>query len=121
MKVVIRSKNVTMQAELNDSRTARAVLGILPIDSRMNLWGEEVYFNIPVEAELENPVEVVSEGDLGYWPTGKAFCIFFGKTPVSTDSEIKPYSAVTLLGRLLGNPKEWKKARDGEKIRVEKA
>ncbi len=63
-------------------------------------------------------MDVVQKGDLGYWPEGNGFCIFFGKTPVSTESEIKPASAVNIIGRLLGNPEDWKKVKDGEKITI---
>lgn len=119
-KIKIITKTVQMEAELNDTQTAKLIYKSLPIESALNLWGEEIYFSVPVKTELENGVEVVQEGDIGYWPTGNAFCIFFGKTPVSTDKEIKPASAVTLIGKLIGNPKELKKVKSGEKITLEK-
>lgn len=119
-KIRIVSKDVQMDAELNDTKTSKIIYNALPIEASVNIWGEEIYFSIPVRTELENGVEVVSEGDLGYWPTGNAFCIFFGKTPVSTDKEIRPASAVNLIGKLSGNPKEWKKVKSGEKIILEK-
>jgi len=119
-KIKIITKNLQMDAELNDTRTSKIIYDSLPIESKINTWGEEIYFSIPVKTKLENGVEVVNEGDLGYWPVGNAFCIFYGKTPVSTDTEIRPASAVTLIGRLLGNPKEWNKAVQGEKIIIKK-
>ena len=118
MRIVIKTNSVRMQAELNDSETSRAIWDALPIESEVSLWGEEIYFKIPVQKNLENGIEVVNEGDLCYWPEGKAFCLFFGKTPISND-EIRPYSAVTFLGRLLGNPREWKSVEQGEKITIE--
>jgi len=108
-----------MPAELNDSQTAKLIWKALPIESTVNTWGEEIYFSIPVKATLENPKSVVEMGDLGYWPTGNAFCIFFGKTPVSTDKEIRPASAVCVIGKLLGDPKEFKKVNVGETIVLE--
>ena len=120
-KIKIITSEVEMEAELNQSDTAKAIWEKLSIEGKVNTWGEEIYFEIPVEKELEDGVEVVKEGDLAYWPDGQCFCIFFGKTPISTEAEIKPASAVTLIGKLLGNPKEFKKVKPGQKITIEKA
>lgn len=120
-KIQIITEKIQMEAELNDSKTAGMIYDALPIEAEVNTWGEEIYFSIPVKTGLENGVEVVNEGDLGYWPQGNAFCIFFGKTPVSTDEEIRPASAVNLIGRFLGKPEEWKKVRAGEKVVIRKA
>ena len=80
-KIVIRAGSVTANAELNDTRTATLIGEKLPIEAKANLWGDEIYFSIPVEDKLDNGKEVVNLGDLGYWPEGNAFCIFFGPTP----------------------------------------
>ncbi|MEA3485440.1 MAG: cyclophilin-like family protein, partial [Candidatus Aerophobetes bacterium] len=85
-----------------------------------NTWGEEIYFSIPVKMELENAKAVVSEGDLGYWPPGTAFCIFFGLTPASQGDEIRPASPVNVFGRIIGDPKIFKKVKSGAEIIVEK-
>ena len=119
-KIKIITSEVEMEAELNQSDTAQAIWEKLPIEGKVKTWGEEIYFEIPVKKKLENGVEVVNEGDLGYWPEGNCFCIFFGKTPISTETEIKPASAVTIIGKLLGDPKEWKKVKAGQKIIIEK-
>jgi len=119
-KIVIKAGSVRMEAELNDSKTSEMIYNALPIEAEVQTWGEEIYFPIPVKAKLENGVTVVKEGDLGYWPPENCFCMFFGKTPVSTKTEIKPASAVSPLGRMLGNPKDWKKTGDGEKILLER-
>jgi len=110
-----------MKAELNNSKTADLLWESLPVEGRVNTWGEEVYFGIPLQTGLENAVSVVEEGDIAYWPEGSCFCIFFGQTPASTAGEIKPASAVNLLGRLLGDPKAWTDVTDGEEIALEKA
>jgi len=109
-----------MEAELNETKTAKLIWENLPIESKVNTWGEEIYFPIPVVTSLENGVEIVKEGDIAYWPEGHCFCIFFGKTPISTDKEIRPASPVNLVGKLLSNPKEWKKVKTGEKITIER-
>ena len=110
-----------MEAELNDSSTAHMIWGALPIDKHGSTWGDEIYFSIPVKAQEENAQAVVEEGDLAYWPPGTAFCIFFGPTPASRGGDIRPASPVNVVGKLLGDPKEFKKVSDGEKVIIEKA
>ena len=92
-----------VDAELNDTQTAGAVWDALPIQGNGSTWGEEIYFRIPVDAELENGQEVVDLGDLGYWPPGQAFCLFFGLTPASRGDEIRPASEVTVIGKMTGD------------------
>jgi hypothetical protein len=94
---------VVVDAELNDTETAGAVWDALPIQGNGSTWGEEIYFRIPVDAELENGQEVVDLGDLGYWPPGQAFCLFFGLTPASRGDEIRPASEVTVIGKMTGD------------------
>ena len=120
-KIKIRVDKIEMLAELNDSQTAKLIWDALPIEGTANTWGEEIYFSIPVKAPVENPKSVVNMGDLGYWPPGNAFCIFFGKTPTSTETEIRPASPVCVVGKLCGNPKEFRKVEAGETIILEKA
>ncbi|MBD3184191.1 hypothetical protein GF312_18040 [Candidatus Poribacteria bacterium] len=121
-KIKITAGNLSMEAELNDSDTAKKLWDALPIEKNGNTWGDEIYFSIPVKAsEEKDSREVVELGDIAYWPPGTAFCIFFGPTPASTGNEIRPASAVNVLGRLLGDPKEFKKVSHGEKVLIEKA
>jgi len=120
-KIAIRVENIKADAELNDSKTAQEIWKTLPIENNINTWGDEIYFSIPVKIGPENAKAVVSEGDLGYWPPGTAFCIFFGPTPVSQGDEIRPASPVNVFGRILGNSKIFKKVTSGAKIIVEKA
>jgi hypothetical protein len=120
--IIIKVKNLKVAAELNDSQAADKIYKKLPIESRVNTWGEEIYFNIPVLADLEEAYakDIVELGDLGYWPQGPAFCIFFGQTPISEPSKIKPATAVNVIGRVFGDPKVFKKIKDGEVISLEK-
>jgi uncharacterized protein len=116
----ITAGNVVLSAQLNDIPTATAILAALPIRSVARTWGDEIYFPIPVDHSLAaDAVEVVEVGDLGYWPTGKAFCIFFGPTPISHGGEIRPASAVNLIGRVLGDAALLKNVRDGEPVLLE--
>ena len=119
-KIRIKAGLIEAVAELNDTRTAQAIWEALPIKARVNLWGKEVYFSIPVSLELEAGQELVSVGDLGYWPEGNAFCIFFGPTPVSRGEEIRPASAVTVFGRITGDATIFKQVASGAKITIEK-
>jgi hypothetical protein len=124
MKIKIFSeKTGPIAATLTDENkeTAEAIYQALPIEANANTWGDEIYFRIPVESELGNPKEVVEIGDLAYWPPGNAFCIFFGRTPASKGNEIRPASAVNVIGKIEGDPKIFKKVGSGDKIRIEKA
>jgi hypothetical protein len=119
--ITIRFGEGVVAGELNESPTATLIWEALPIESEGNLWGEEIYFSIPVEAELDDTArDVVARGDVGYWPQGRALCIFFGPTPVSQGDEIRPASAVTLVGKITGDHRIFKKATEGMVVRVEK-
>jgi len=121
-KIRILINDLKVEAELNESKTAQLIWETLPIESKTNLWGEEIYFTIPVKTKLEEGArEVVSAGELGYWPTGHAFCIFFGPTPASRGDEIRAASSVNLIGKVLSDPKVFLKVKDGAKIMLEKA
>ncbi len=119
-KIRISASLVQMEAELNDSNTAKKIWEILPIEKEANRWGEEIYFSIPLKLEEENATEIVQEGDIGFWPSGSGFCIFFGPTPISKSGEIRPASPVNVFGKVLGDAKQFSKVKDGEKIRIEK-
>jgi hypothetical protein len=120
-KIRILLSDLRVEAELNEAKTAQLIWEALPIAGKANLWGEEIYFAIPVKTGLEmGSREVVSAGELGYWPTGHAFCIFFGPTPASKGDEIRAASAVNIVGKVLSDPKVFLKVKDGAKITLEK-
>ena len=119
-RIRIIAGDISANASLNDSATADAIWHALPIESRANTWGDEIYFDIPVFLdEAEGASAVVQIGDLGYWPTGNAFCIFFGRTPVSRGDEIRAASAVNIFGQIQGKAGVFKGVADGTLIRVE--
>ena len=100
-KIEIIAENVKVEAELKDSPTAKKIISMLPIEALAQRWGGEIYFAIPVTAELESDSrEVLEAGELGFWPTGNAFCIFFGPTPASQGNEIRAASAVNIIGKM---------------------
>jgi hypothetical protein len=90
-----------IEAVLNDTVTSRKLLKILPIKSNFNLWGNEIYFEIPLEADLENGKELMEIGNLAYWPAGNSFCIFFGPTPAGDGSQPRAISPVTVIGKII--------------------
>ena len=120
-RIRITAGDITTEAELNDTHTADAIWQALPISASVNTWGDEIYFDIPVDLDLENGQEIVLSGDLGYWPTGSAFCIFFGPTPISSPGEIRPASEVNVFGRVTGDPRVFTQVKEGDGIDIEKA
>ena len=120
-EINITAGQVTVSAALNDTDTAAAIWNALPIKASANTWGDEIYFGIPVAAGEEDGQEVVDLGDLGYWPPGSAFCMFFGPTPMSRGDEIRPASPVTVIGRMHGDPTVLKQVRAGAPVLIEQA
>ena len=103
-------------AELNDTDTALDIAEVLPIETDFSTWGDEICFPIPVRAGLEDGRDVVELGDLGYWPPGNAFCIFYGATPGSSEDEIRPASPVNVVGSVTGDPKIFKTLADNDSV-----
>lgn len=119
--IEIEAGEVSVRAELQDTETAQAVWDGLPIEGVANTWGDEIYFSTPLTLPLEAGKDLVELGDLGYWPPGRAFCIFFGPTPASTGDEIRPASAVSVFGRVTGDPRLLRSVRDGTRVSVRRS
>ena len=121
-EIVITAGDQRINAFLDDSPTAQALVAALPIQGAAQLWGEEIYFPVSqVVADLdESATVVVNVGDLAYWPTGRAFCIFFGLTPTSVPGEIRPASAVNRVGRVTDDPCCLKLVPAGAPVRIDK-
>ena len=111
---------ISVQARLDASRTADAIWDALPIEAKVETWGDEIYFGIGLDLADESPRAVVEMGDLGYWSPGQAFCVFFGRTPASRGDEIRPASPVNVFGRIDGDATVLKKVRAGTRARVER-
>lgn len=123
MQIVIRSPRIgEVRAELfpdRAPRTVAAILKALPIKARAHRWGKEVYFSAPVDVPQEQGLKTVEKGAIGYWPAGKALCIFFGPTPASrSPEEIRPASPVTVVGQVLGDPEAFDQVQDGDPIEI---
>ena len=120
--IEIMAGEVALKAELNDGPTARKVADALPIEGQAQRWGEEIYFAIPVEAALEADArEEVEVGEIGYWPSGKAFCLFFGPTPASSGDQSRAASAVNILGRFGGDFSALSQVASGETVTIKAA
>ena len=121
-KIQITAGDVSAAAVLKDNPTADAIWEALPIEGQVNTWGEEIYFSIPVHLDQAGDArETVDMGNLGYWPPGNAFCIFFGRTPMSRGDEIRPASAVNVFGQVEGDATIFTSVGDGTRIEIEKA
>ena len=118
--ITIKAGKIEVVAELNETKTAQAIWDALPVKGRANTWGDEIYFSIPVRLDEEDAQELVGMGDLGYWPPGTAFCLFFGPTPMSVGEEIRPASAVNVFGRVSGDARVLKQVASGTEVIVEK-
>ena len=104
MNIQIKSNDRVIQAELYDTPTAQAIARALPITAAVNRWSGEIYFAIDVSMPLEaDSRDVLIPGELGFWPTGNAFCIFFGATPASQTDECRAASNVNVFGKVIGD------------------
>ena len=121
-EILITVSSKDYRAELTHTPTAEKLWDALPIEGLANLWGKEIYFGIPISAAQEPEArEVVEVGTIAYWPVGKAFCIFFGPTPVSMGDQPRAYSPVNILGRIEGDLSALEDVRQGETVRLRKA
>ena len=120
-RVRISAGTVAAYAELNTTAVADAVWRALPLEVKMQTWGDELYGAVPLDLALESPQEIVERGDLAYWPPGHALCIFFGATPASTGDEPRAAGEVTVFGHVDGDSSVFRLVRSGERIRIEQS
>ena len=121
--IKITAGAVQVAAALNDSPTADALWDALPVSASASVWGDEIYFGVPVQDDERDAVPVVELGDVAFWPPGRAVCLFFGRTPISADGEIRPASPVNVIGKIEGGDfvAPLKSVRAGAEVSVEKA
>ena len=117
--ITINADNLSIDATLNESDMAEQIWNSLPLSGTANIWGDEIYFGIPVStAEHPEASDLVSSGDIAFWPPGNAFCIFFGRTPASTDDQPRAASAVNVFGHINGDEKLFRGVIGGADISV---
>lgn len=99
----LRLGNIDLTVVLNETATAAGLAAAAPFDSRTNRWGQELYFGTPASGEAsEATASTVRRGEVGFWPPGRAMCLFFGPTPLSVGDEIRPASPVAVVGWIDG-------------------
>ncbi len=117
--ILIQVEAISIKAELNESETSNLIWNELPLNANVNLWGDEIYFDTGVNAALElHSSDIVTSGDIAYWPPGAAFCIFYGPTPGSLGDEIRAASAVNIIGTVKGDESIFRKVKNGSMISV---
>ena len=110
---------LSLDAELLDTPTAKAIAAALPFSASVLTWGEEVYFDVPVKVKREQDARaVVTPGEVAYWPEGPAIALGFGRTPISEGNETRLASPCNVFGRVLGDVKQLAKVKAGTKIKV---
>ncbi len=117
--IIISVEGISLSAELNEGATAQKIWEALPIEGSANTWGDEIYFDIPVVSEQEPDARAdVAVGELGYWPVGHAFCIFFGPTPASTGDQPRAASPVNILGHVIDDATVLRSVRNGATVQI---
>ena len=112
--IIIKVNRLTIEAKIDSSELSGLLWEKLPIEAPVNLWGDEIYFKTNLESQSNQLQQVVDIGDVAFWPSGQAVCLFFGLTPTSTPDEIRPASAVIVFGKLIYDPKSLKIVKSGE-------
>ena len=117
----LKFSSYTINIKLRSTKTAIAIKNILPFKSTVKKWGEEIYFEIPIEEslDLENDAkDIINVGEIAYWIEGKCIAIGYGKTPISKGNEIKLATRTNIWGDALLNIKELSKIKDGDEVVV---
>ena len=111
--------DLVVEAEFFETPCAQAVVAALPIEARPNEWGDEFYFEVPVDLPPDETATVrLKAGDIGYWPPGNVLAIFFGPTPMSTGPDPVPASEVNIVGRIIGDVALLRRCKGAKSIRL---
>lgn len=119
-RMLMKTPLLDVEIELNDCATADTIWLALPFEAYVNVWGEEIYFEIPVDMKLENGRKLMEVGEVAFWPEGKALCFFFGPTPVSSGPQPAAYSPVSPVGKVTSDPSALKEIGDRTHVSLER-
>jgi uncharacterized protein len=109
--------DITLEAEFFDTPCAQAIVAALPLEAKPNEYGDEFYFDLPVDLPPDETATVqVKVGDIGFWPPGNCLAIFFGPTPKSTGSDPVPASEVNMVGKIIGDATLLRRCKGAESI-----
>ena len=118
-KIIFEFEKLSIEGELNDSPTSKALINSLPMEGISQIWGDEIYFSTSISKENDEwAKEPVDLGDIAFWPPGNAICLFFGPTPVSSGDEIRPASPTNVMGKIIGDLEELKTINSGDNVKV---
>lgn len=118
--LVIESKDVSIELELNSTKTAERILKILPLQQTIRKWGKEMIIETPLNLPLENATKKIEVGDVTYWPQGDSICIFFGPTPMSETEKPVPASNVNVIGKVKSSIEKLEEIEEGVKVTLKK-
>lgn len=122
MKISIKCNDIELEASIKDTETGQIIYNSLPIKTRVEVWGNELYFEIPEYIDLEaDAIAEVEPGSLAYWPTGRCFCIFWGPTPLSTDEMPVAAGAVNVFGSIEGDLSLLNTFKQGSTVSIKKS
>ncbi len=120
-RIKITIGDIVVEAELKPTRTAQGFYNVLPVEAKMNQWGEEFYCQVPgVKDHRETATTNVKVGDVAYWGLGGMFAVFFGRTPMSIGDDPVPADRVNVIGRLLGDPTVLREAVGATMMKIER-
>lgn len=118
MQIQLVSGSLSLEGSLIDNQTAACIFNNLPFNAHVNTWGQEIYFSLPFSCPPGELTEEVEVGTIAYWPEGNSLCVFFGRTPASSDERPRPASGVVLLGEITADAASLKSLKSGDKITV---
>ncbi|MFC1570841.1 cyclophilin-like fold protein [Candidatus Omnitrophota bacterium] len=120
--IILKTDNISLEAELNDNSVSNGILERVPIASTVSTWGDEIYFTIPqVRASGAYGTIDVESGDVAFWPEGNCLCVFYGRTPASTSEKPVPASEVILVGKIVKGLDEISSIKAGDRVTVDVA
>ena len=121
-KLILRINGKSLNLFLKETETAEKIYNAVPINSSINTWGEEIYFNTNLSINREKEAKaVVDFGEIAFWTEGSAIAIGYGKTPVSSGDEIRLASPCNIWANADFDKSFFGDINDGDKISLDKS